>query len=361
MNELLQNLGEGKMSLRKISPYFWQTQKQIEMSIEAKLVYIYILTSPHSSGPGCYYLPPLYIANDTNLSIKQVESGINELNKSKIIYYCYATNWIFCPEYLANNPIRNIKMGIGFKDKIEAIPSDFSGYQEFYKEIQKNEDKLPKSLMEVLNNKYAENKSIYGEKHNRDEEIKTQEKYKNRFQEQIKAFANNADKITNLKELDESSDIEDDEEEEKMSNVPVKKIIDLYHSICPELSRVRASGKQLNKFIKTRWKEDKERQNLQWWEDFFQNYVRPSDFLMGRATEFQANLTWLCRPQNFEKVVNGNYVNAKNSAKEKYKYNNTRFRRNENAVNEALQELDFSKNDVDLSDNEFAPTQYAIN
>jgi len=355
----LQNWGDKKMSLRKISPYFWQTQKQIEMSIEAKLVYIYILTSPHSSGPGCYYLPPLYIANDTNLDIKQVESGINELNKSDIIYYCYATNWVFCPEYLENNPIRNIKMGIGFKDKIEAIPSDFSGYQEFYKEMQKNKDKLPHNLLEILDHKYSKNRNIYGEKQNEKEEPKTQERYKNRFQEQIRAFAKNTKDKANLKELDDNE--EDIEEDEKIPSVPVKKIIELYHSICPGLSKVRASGKQLNKLINTRWKEAKERQNLEWWEDFFQNYVRPSDFLMGRATDFQANLTWLCRPQNFEKVVNGNYVNTKNNSKEKFKHNSTRFRRNETAVNEALQELDFSREAIDLSENEFAPTQYAIN
>ena len=35
--------------------------------------------------------------------------------------------------------------------------------------------------------------------------------------------------------------------------------------------------------------------------------VRNSDFLMGRVNDFQATLDWFCRPNNFPKVINGNY------------------------------------------------------
>lgn len=35
--------------------------------------------------------------------------------------------------------------------------------------------------------------------------------------------------------------------------------------------------------------------------------VRNSDFLMGRVNDFQATLDWFSRPNNFPKVINGNY------------------------------------------------------
>lgn len=35
--------------------------------------------------------------------------------------------------------------------------------------------------------------------------------------------------------------------------------------------------------------------------------VRSSDFLMGRVNDFQASLDWFVRPNNFPKVINGNY------------------------------------------------------
>ena len=37
--------------------------------------------------------------------------------------------------------------------------------------------------------------------------------------------------------------------------------------------------------------------------------VRASDFLMGRATDFQITFDWFVKPNNFLKVVNGNYDN----------------------------------------------------
>lgn len=37
--------------------------------------------------------------------------------------------------------------------------------------------------------------------------------------------------------------------------------------------------------------------------------VRGSDFLMGRATDFQITFDWFVRPNNFLKIVNGNYDN----------------------------------------------------
>lgn len=37
--------------------------------------------------------------------------------------------------------------------------------------------------------------------------------------------------------------------------------------------------------------------------------VRASDFLMGRATDFQITFDWFVKPNNFLKIVNGNYDN----------------------------------------------------
>lgn len=37
--------------------------------------------------------------------------------------------------------------------------------------------------------------------------------------------------------------------------------------------------------------------------------VRSSDFLMGRATDFQITFDWFVKPNNFLKIVNGNYDN----------------------------------------------------
>lgn len=88
---------------------------------------------------------------------------------------------------------------------------------------------------------------------------------------------------------------------------PQKEIINTYHKTLPELPRVNQWPENLQVILRTRWKEDPARQNLAWWEQFFQ-YVQESDFLMGRTKEtFVADLEWLVRPKNFTKIANGRY------------------------------------------------------
>ena len=57
------------------------------------------------------------------------------------------------------------------------------------------------------------------------------------------------------------------------------------------------------------WKDDKIRQDLGWWEKFFQEEISQSDFLMGRVKDFRANLDWITGPKNFSKILNGTYKN----------------------------------------------------
>ncbi len=95
-------------------------------------------------------------------------------------------------------------------------------------------------------------------------------------------------------------------ESEKHPPCPHAEIQRLYHEILPELPRVNIWPEELQKILRTRWREDPERQDLSWWETYFR-YVSVSDFLMGRVNEFQADLEWIIRPKNMTKVINGRY------------------------------------------------------
>ena len=91
---------------------------------------------------------------------------------------------------------------------------------------------------------------------------------------------------------------------------PHEDIIALYHKTLPNCPRVVSWGKDNRKKLALRWREDKARQSLDWWRDTF-GEVAKSDFLMGRrpGTNFVFSLGWFVGPQNFEKVLNGQYVN----------------------------------------------------
>ncbi len=97
---------------------------------------------------------------------------------------------------------------------------------------------------------------------------------------------------------------------------PHLKIIELYHRVLPELPAVVEWTEARKKMLAQRWREKKERQNLEWWERYFYR-VKASDFLTGKvenrkgSSPFLADLEWLIRPSNLPKVIEGRYDNRK--------------------------------------------------
>ena len=83
-------------------------------------------------------------------------------------------------------------------------------------------------------------------------------------------------------------------------------IINMYHNILPEMPKIKVWDDTAKKWLRSRWKEDPERQNLSWWGNYF-TYIRTSPFLMGLKKDWMADLRWLVRTQNFTKVCNGVY------------------------------------------------------
>lgn len=92
--------------------------------------------------------------------------------------------------------------------------------------------------------------------------------------------------------------------------VPIKKIVDLYHEILPELPKVVKLTKTRESYLRQRWIHDMD--DLKNWRNFF-NHVRKSKFLMGQIQPtngrkvFTADLEWLTKESNFAKIAEGKY------------------------------------------------------
>lgn len=92
---------------------------------------------------------------------------------------------------------------------------------------------------------------------------------------------------------------------------PHEQIISAYHEILPEMPQVKVLTEKRKSSLKARWREDEKRQDLEFWNRFF-NYVRTSDFLMGKTPSgWQADFEWLVNSSNFVKVIEGKYDNRK--------------------------------------------------
>ena len=96
--------------------------------------------------------------------------------------------------------------------------------------------------------------------------------------------------------------------------VPHNKIINLYHTILDELPTVRIWSEERKKKLRTRWnsgiktKKGIPINSLDFWETFF-SYIKESDFLMGKKTNFSADLEWIVSKGNFIKIFEGKYEN----------------------------------------------------
>lgn len=99
---------------------------------------------------------------------------------------------------------------------------------------------------------------------------------------------------------------------------PHKEIIDCYKNILPEAIHPRTWDGGRMTAIKSRWRESKNRQSIDWWRRFFE-YIRQSDFLMGRALAlnrqpFEIRLDWIVKKENFNKIIDGVYENRQRTA-----------------------------------------------
>lgn len=62
----------------KVSPHFWvgKTGKQLKKNPEALMVSLYLITNPHANMLGLYYMPAMYIAHETGLTLEGALKGL---------------------------------------------------------------------------------------------------------------------------------------------------------------------------------------------------------------------------------------------------------------------------------------------
>jgi hypothetical protein len=99
---------------------------------------------------------------------------------------------------------------------------------------------------------------------------------------------------------------------------PQSQIVDLYHDSLPELARVKIWSEERQAALRARWTQAVSNNNglksssIEWWKGFFE-YIKESDFLMGRTEphtgrkRFKANLEWIVKKKNFINILEGKY------------------------------------------------------
>lgn len=103
-------------------------------------------------------------------------------------------------------------------------------------------------------------------------------------------------------------------------SVNYQEIIDLYHSICFDLSRVKTISEPRKKAMRNRIKEF----GIDGVEEVFHK-VHASDFLCGRKNgSWKCNFDWIMKPANFIKVREDAYEYSNNTGTSQY-FSDTQF------------------------------------
>lgn len=94
---------------------------------------------------------------------------------------------------------------------------------------------------------------------------------------------------------------------------PHEQIIAAYHELLPMGRQVKLWSEARRAKLRSRWREDRKRQSLDWWRKFF-TYIAESDFLTGRTSTqnrgpFEIDLEWIVTSSNFVKIVEGKFEN----------------------------------------------------
>lgn len=94
-----------------------------------------------------------------------------------------------------------------------------------------------------------------------------------------------------------------------MPQCPHREIIAAFHAALPGARHVREWTPARASLLRTRWREKRNRQRIEWWVEFFA-YVAKSPFLTGQVASngrkpFELGLEWLLKAENFAKVIEG--------------------------------------------------------
>lgn len=144
----------------KIDSLFWRDQKNRKLSDDGKLLFLYLLTCPHRSSIGLYYLPEQYVASDIKWTLERVQKGFKELLQNGCVKYDKDNEIVFIKNFLRYNSFENSNQIRGALKHLITLPdtvflSDLievikMGYEDCSKDKSQDFKKALETLMTTL-------------------------------------------------------------------------------------------------------------------------------------------------------------------------------------------------------------------
>ena len=85
----------------------WQDSKFRGLDSMGKMMFMYLLTAPHSNMIGYYYIPKLYMAADTDMPMDEIDRALDALVDAGMVLYDSDSNMLLLRQFLKYNPLNN--------------------------------------------------------------------------------------------------------------------------------------------------------------------------------------------------------------------------------------------------------------
>lgn len=301
---------------RKIDPRIWNDAKFSSLSSEAKLLFMYLLTTPAMTMIGAIPMRASAVAEELGLDAKRYAIRYRELSDVGIVEYD-ERGLFWVKNFLKYNPPDNPKVVLSWRNSIDLLPecpllSKVLG--------------SAKSHCFQRGEGYAEafrKCMTYGMTYGMANGIAYPMAYQEQEQEQEQEYINDATHHSSFSPENDAqrSSVEKISQPQKALQIPYEKIVELYNEMCTpgcvaclkltpsRKQSIRLRATELAKF----WQAENQDEIIECFRRIFER-VKDSDFLMGRTqrsgdhSNFRVDLSWILKSENLTKILEEKYA-----------------------------------------------------
>jgi len=106
----------------KVFVKIWHSKDFRAISEDGKMLFMYLLSSPHRNMGGFYYLPLPYLCYDVGLDEKRITKALQELADRDMALYDFDAQVVLIKKWFCYNPIENENQAKGLNKQLAEIP-----------------------------------------------------------------------------------------------------------------------------------------------------------------------------------------------------------------------------------------------
>ena len=130
----------------KIKTCIWGDDKFQQLSVDARLLFIYLQTSPHSNLIGCFRLPIGYVMADLGWAEAKAKASLTEALRYGLIKRCDKTGWTFIVNFIEHNHFESPNVAKTALKVVEQIPTELPFYSLFINALAEHGKWIPEGF-----------------------------------------------------------------------------------------------------------------------------------------------------------------------------------------------------------------------